>query len=131
MNLNALLRYEPSLWALAIEYYGDSLPEALTAIFARCPPQDPDRHYVWRFVAPSPMIEQLRCVCAPWSAETIVRREQRHVRDDLIGAPVRELQLMLLDDHCIFLFHQLLQALPIDYLPSTLMELRLQLDMGL
>ena len=60
-----------------------------------------------------------------------MRREQRHVREDLIGAPARELQLVLLDKHRIFLFYQLLQALPIDRLPTTLMELRLQLDIGL
>jgi hypothetical protein len=131
MNLNALLRHEPNLWAKAIAHYGDGLLDALKAIFARCPPQDPDRHYVWRFVAPSPMIEQLQRVFAPGSTEPIVRREQRHVREDLIGAPARELQLMLLDEHRIFLFHQLLQALPIDRLPSSLIELRLQLDVGL
>jgi hypothetical protein len=131
MNLNALLQHEPSLWALAIEHYGYGLPNALTAIFARCPPQDPDRHYVWRFVEPASMIEQLQRVCAPGSAEPIVRREQRHAREDLIGAPVRELKLVLLDEHRIFLFHELLQALPIDRLPTTLMELRLQLDIGL
>lgn len=131
MNLNALLRHEPNLWALAIAHYGDGLADALKEIFARCLPQDPDRHYVWRFVAPAPMIEQLQSVFVPGSAEPIVRREKRHVREDLIGAPARELQLILLDEHRIFLFHQLLQALPTDCLPSALMELRLQLDVGL
>lgn len=129
--LNALFRHERALWALAIEHWGDDLVDALQARFAQCPALDPDQHYQWRYVPPSPMVEALQHVYLPGGTEPVGCRQRRSPQAELLGWPTQELHWLLLDEHRVFLFHQLTQALPIERLPAALMELRLQLDLAL
>ncbi|WP_223556885.1 hypothetical protein [Pseudomonas sp. BF-R-01] len=128
--LNALFRHERALWALAIEHFGDSLVMVLQGYFDRAQALDPDQHYQWRYVPPSPMVEALQHVYLPGAVEPVGCRQRRSPQAELLGWPAHELHWLLLDEHRVFLFHQLTQALPIERLPPGLTELRLELDLG-
>lgn len=116
MSLNALFRHEQSLWGLAVERFGDDLVGVLQGCFDRAEALDPDQHYVWRKLPELPLLLHLAKV-----------RRGPQGRSPL--SKVSE-QWALLDVDRLTIFHGLVQALPIERLPSALLELRLELDLG-